>query len=306
MFTPTNRPKNRIPCGGWFLGLVACAAQLLGGTEPILPPGVPEPGLILWGTVSSTTAPDQPLPIEQISWSVSDGGRIANFATTTQPPARIRTIEGIDHFVLQVPFDTRRFGEVSLADPSASGRTSFELNDTPTALICRPTVNGAPATVLSVARVPAPGPDVSLQGPDPASRGLVLRVDLAISTPSGTYEEWAESIWGSATHPDARRDADPDGDGVDNEGEFEAGTDPRDPASALRILQLTLSTEQDSMTIEWRSVATRRYQVESAPEANGPWTALGPKAEGDEATTRLNLGLEAQAPQGYYRVRTAP
>src|SRR5262245_10021723 len=150
---------------GW-LGKAACmlaaaslwfsAGTFLGLAAPAIPPGVPEPGLILWGSVVNATNPAQTLAISSVSWSVTDGAKTAVYSGQTRPATRIVTLAGKNYYVLEVPFDTRRFGSVTLADPATQGLDSFELKtSSPPTYTLTPTINGVLATVQSVDGAPA-------------------------------------------------------------------------------------------------------------------------------------------------------
>lgn len=281
-----------------------------------VPTGVPEPGIVLWGRVVSAGNPAVRLPIESVRWEVSDGTRVATFDAASRPATRIRRIGGEDYYVVEIPFDTRRLSAgsagIALDDPALSGRPSFELQpSTPPTYRCVATINGSPASVQAVDSVPLSGllpagfeaPNFSL-----TTRGRVIRVDLSIALPGTSYDNWATRIWGSPDHPNAAPALDPDGDGVPNSGEFEAGTDPLDPDSVLRILALTLSPETSTVTVSWQSVAERTYRIESAQALSGPgaWTVVRDELTGLANRTASSLPFDPSEPGHFFRVRVVP
>ena len=69
-------------------------------------------------------------------------------------------------------------------------------------------------------------------------------------------DDWEWTHWTNLT--EALPDADADGDGVPNAQEHGANTDPRDPASVLRILPPVAGAP----ALGWRSVGGTRYRVE--------------------------------------------
>ncbi len=250
-----------------------------------MPTGVPEPGLILWGTVVNTANPSQPISITSASWLVSDGTRNATYTQLTRPPVRTFYQGEQQYYVLEVPFDTRRFGTIQLDDPAAEGVNSFQLlSSSPPTYVLTPSINGAVATVRSVDGAPSGGGAVPLSGFTAAVRGRVMRVDLSVLPITESYEQWAQRIFGDLGLPTAQAGADPDGDGLTNAAEFAAGTNPLDPTSALRVLQLVVTPGQ--ATVSWQSVATKSYVLESAPAATGPWT---------QATSVVAASASAQA-----------
>jgi hypothetical protein len=87
---------------------------------------------------------------------------------------------------------------------------------------------------------------------------------------------------------------------LNNAGEYAAGTNPLDPASALRLLEIAITGNQ--ATVGWQSVATKRYVLESAPSVNGPWTDAA-------SVVASTTSAEASVPRSptnkltFYRVR---
>jgi hypothetical protein len=193
-----------------------------------------------------------------------------------------------------------------LADPAEEGIDSFELNaSAPPTYTLTPTINGVLATVQAVDGAPAAGNTVPVGGFTTAVRGRVIRVDLAIIPAEDGYEAWAKAMFGDAGLPEAERTADPDDDGMNNEGEFVAGTDPNDPASVLRILTLRVDAPQNRAILNWQSVSGKNYRIESASDVKGVWIDIGQGVAGDEEATQAEVELTSE-PSRYYRVRVVP
>lgn len=300
--------ENKLGLGLAVLAVCVPPSLFRAAAQPaVIPPGVPEPGLVIWGTVVHQADPSQAVAITSASWSVTDGTKTAVYSAGTRPPTRIVNAQGQSYYVLQVPFDTRRIGTVTLADPATVGLDSFELKTAaPPTYTLTPTINGALATVRSVDGAPTSGATVPIPGFTAATRGRVIRVDLAIVPPVDDYEAWAAAIFGSATLPDAARTADPDGDGLNNEDEFAAGTDPKDPSSTLRILTLTVQSESPQALLTWQSAASRNYRIEFAASPEGPWSALEPAVPSAGVITQAGLDLSAGELKQFYRIRLAP
>ena len=272
-----------------------------------IPPGVPEPGLVIWGTVVNQTNVSQAITIISAGWSVTDGTKTAVYSAASRPPTSIVNLNGQSYYILQVPFDTRQIGTVTLADPLTVGINSFELKSaSPPTYTLAPTINGALATVRSIDGAPASGANVPVAGFAAATRGRVIRVDLAIVPRADDYDTWAIANFGSASLPQAARTADPDGDGLTNAGEFAAGTDPKDPNSALRILTLTVDPQQDRATVEWQSVSDKRYLIEVASDPQGPWAEAGSQVLSAGDTTQVNVTETPGQVRRFYRIRLAP
>lgn len=269
-----------------------------------IPPGVPEPGLVLWGTVVNQTN-NQPVTITSVQWSVTDGSNTALYSAASLPATRIINAGGQSYYVLQVPFDTRQIGSVTLADPTNVGIQSFVLrSSSPPTYSLMPRINGAVGNVRSIDGAPSSGTNVPVPGFVSATRGRVIRVDLAITPVALDYESWAAMHFGSAGHPDAARTADPDGDGFNNEDEFAAGTDPRDATSVLRILQLTVQSPTQAV-LGWRSVSSKSYVIETAGDAQGPWSNLVTVGASGGTNTQSNISLSASELKRFYRIRLA-
>lgn len=291
-----------------FLLAIATVTPLIGKCQTsITPPGVPEPGLVIWGSVVNINNPSQPVAITSVSWSVTDGTKTAVYTAATKPPTRIASLDGQSYYVLEVPFDTRTFGSVVLGDPASIGIQSFELKaSSPPTYTLTPTINGALATVRSVDGAPGSGSNIPVSGFNAATRGKVVRVDLAINPPTDPYETWAAGFFGNAASPNAARTADPDGDGLTNEQEYLAGTNPTEATSSLRLLTITVNPGQNQVTIDWQSASNKNYRIEAASSVTGPWAEVGSPVSSAGNTMQASLNRAPSSDQQYYRVRVVP
>jgi len=95
-------------------------------------------------------------------------------------------------------------------------------------------------------------------------------------------------------------EGDPDHDGFSNLAEYLAGTDPNDPASLLRILNLS----NGGQVISWQSVPGKNYQVYSTPSLT---QALEPLS-GDITAYNQNASFTNNLAVGprFYRIRLVP
>ncbi len=82
------------------------------------------------------------------------------------------------------------------------------------------------------------------------------------------YNAWRLAEFGSASSPEGAPEADADGDGLTNHGEFLAGTQPLDPASFLRT---QLAGDGSSIQVEFYLPANRTFRVETSTDL-GTWT----------------------------------
>jgi autotransporter-associated beta strand protein len=140
------------------------------------------------------------------------------------------------------------------------------------------------------------------------------QVRLIVLTPLAA---WQTLYFGSTTSSAAAADADPDGDGLSNEAEFYAGSNPTNSASALRITAVTV--EGDNIRVNWATFGGHTNQVEyllplgaggDYQSTNQLWGAVAPavivSGSGDVTTNVVDIGGATSAPSRYYRVRLLP
>jgi hypothetical protein len=91
---------------------------------------------------------------------------------------------------------------------------------------------------------------------------------------------------------------DPDEDGLDNSQEQALGSDPRDAASPAPPLEWRLGSNRDQQVLSWRTLAGRRYDLQSVQRLTDTWSsqpgfprmAAGPREEQtvtNEVTSRF-------------------
>ncbi len=216
-----NRITKQVWCAA-CLGLWAQAAVTGLMADSLVPPGVPEPGLVIWGTVASASNLSTLVAIDSMTWEVtSTSGEHAVFSG--EPYVQIRADQK-GYYVLEIPFDTRTFNNVSLFE---APKNSFELKDSSSTYTLVPTVNGASATVVKVDGI-ARNSESFAANLTVAEKGKMIRLDLTV--PIDHYSIWINGYFPGITDPDKiGKDADPDGDGFTNYEEFLAKTDPTDP-----------------------------------------------------------------------------
>jgi hypothetical protein len=93
----------------------------------------------------------------------------------------------------------------------------------------------------------------------------VLITDQDTDT-DGLPDDWERAYFGDLSQA---ADGDFDGDGVSNLDEFRAGTNPKDPASRLRILSAKVSPGAPAV-LSFPYAANRQYRIETAGEL-GNW-----------------------------------
>ncbi len=128
--------------------------------------------------------------------------------------------------------------------------------------------------------------------------------------------DWWEEAYGLdpfSAEGDNGAQGDPDHDGFTNIQEYQAGTDPTDPGSALRA---GLSMPQaGTVTVSWQTVPGRQYVLEYATTASGPAGTFAPVPGPDFPRTAVSLSdsftlalssLPAVSETVFFRVRVLP
>jgi len=120
--------------------------------------------------------------------------------------------------------------------------------------------------------------------------------------PDGLPVPWLLANFGT-TNVDAN--ADPDHDGMSNAQEYQAGTDPNNVNSVLRITAGSFSPGGTSASITWNSVPTRFYYIQKTLGlTNGTWADSGlgiiPPAAG---SSTMDGFADTNAPARFYRVK---
>ena len=240
------------------LSLVVLCVALQGAALAIDPPAIPEPPVVLYGTVTDSGT-NQPVTISSVTWQVTDGTESATFTVTSAPPARIVMQDGQSFYLLEVPFETRvvQNGAGQTITLVRQGQ-SLELKTPSPNYTLTPFINGRAATIRSVGGTPASGSTLPLSN-TPAVNGKMLRVDLTLP-PSDPYAAWAATHFPDPNSPGAARTADPDGDGATNQQEFLAGTNPNNRASVLSVVASTFQPN-GSLNVSFQTVAGKRYRL---------------------------------------------
>jgi polygalacturonase len=143
--------------------------------------------------------------------------------------------------------------------------------------------------------------------------GTVGQVHLIVGSLLSEFQQWQIQYFGSTNNPSADPNLDPDGDGQDNQAEFQSGTNPTNSASALQII----STVQQSsdMMVTWTTAGGKTNVVQAAAGGvNGSYTTNYTdisgltiiSGSGDTATNYIDSGGATNIPSRYYRVRLVP
>ena len=121
----------------------------------------------------------------------------------------------------------------------------------------------------------------------------------------GIPDAWRIANFGSVAAPNAAANADPDGDGVPNWAEYQAGTNPNQAGSKLE-LRVGSNPVTTGVLLRWLTVAGKQYILESSPSMQGgTWTPVAPNIAGD-GTEQTFTETNVTAGSRFYRVRLAP
>jgi hypothetical protein len=135
--------------------------------------------------------------------------------------------------------------------------------------------------------------------------------DLATDTISrpdtdsdGIADSWEMLNWSNLTTATATSDR--DGDGSSDRSEYNAGTNPTNNASNLRIISHTYPSASQA-NITFTSELTRNYRIEHDTDLQAPWTnsTLGTFAPTGAITTGALTGLST-APRRFFRAVAVP
>ena len=199
------------------IGLLLAAAWL-GALRGVQGQGLPEPGVVLYGSVTNS-ATGAAMTSGTVTWRFATGTNVAS-ATGV-----VSNVNGQFVYVVEMPFETVLAGMTLSSNKLAFPTVS-------TTYGCSVSLNGTNVTILA-----ASGTNLTVAAAD---RGRQVRVNVQF-TPAGapeTYETWSTRFFGV---PNASSGADADDDGRTNLQEYQNGTNPTDAASVARTLVVSTS-----------------------------------------------------------------
>ncbi len=260
-----------------YLGIAATSAQ-----------GIPEPSLILYGTIRNVADGNIPVISGRLTWQFQpvSGGQIVTVSTT------LTNINDQFSYILQVPWETDVGAGVST--------NALKLTATPAAY-------DRSQVFLGTNRLTFVTPSQATLSASSFDRGRIERVDLQVSIPcidsdgNGLCDWWELQFFG---YLGVDPNADADGDGASNLAEYKAGTDPTNPNSVFRV-----SITNDSaggIRVEWPSSPGRVYTVQRSSDLLTGFTNLQANIP---ATDPQNIyrDTNAVAPgRFFYRLRLQP
>ena len=129
--------------------------------------------------------------------------------------------------------------------------------------------------------------------------------DPGALAPNGLPVAWLLQNFGTTN---VTASADPDGDGVSNAQEYQAGTNPNSAASKLQITSQIFAKGGTNATLQWTSVSNRLYHIERnvnlASSSSWGESALGTIAP-DVGASTARAFTDTNAPIRFYRIRAA-
>jgi hypothetical protein len=211
--------------------------------------GIPEPSLVLYGVVGDTSAGGNLVTNGTLTWTFRPvGGNpvVANGSLTN--------VNGQYSYVLLVPCET------TLPGIPASSNT-LELASPPTLYnLSQVTVDGVPATFVI--------PSLTNLTMTATSRGVIEQIDLNVNLNVGLLPAWWQLQYFGQLGIDPN--GDPDHDGMSNYYEYLAGTDPTNPNSIFKIVNV--SAAPAGALIQWTSVQGKFYTLQRTTNLQSGFT----------------------------------
>jgi Bacterial TSP3 repeat len=139
-----------------------------------------------------------------------------------------------------------------------------------------------------------------------SNSAAVLQTDSISPGPldvNGLPVAWEKEFFGTTN---INVNADPDGDGMSNAQEYQAGTNPNDPTDRLRITAVNANIGDTTGTLTWTSKPSRLYYVEERLDLiTGAWATnltLGVVSPDVGSTTTRSL-TESAVTKRFFRVQ---
>ena len=134
-------------------------------------------------------------------------------------------------------------------------------------------------------------------GADPVDNSFWVTHEWAKTTAADAWGTWVANV--------STANIDSDGDGFTDLEEFQAGTDPLNPASAPGITSTDVIGSD--VRISFSSVAGKNYLIESNQSFPiGPWSVVANNVAGTGGIVQVIAPGAAGLPKQYYRVQVLP
>lgn len=133
-----------------------------------------------------------------------------------------------------------------------------------------------------------------------ATGALTQSIGITDADADGLDDAWERENFNNLTAANAITDH--DGDGQNDLAEFTSATDPRDPASALRITAHSINALRTIETLTYTSSPARQYRVSRSPDLLTWMPSPAGWLVGQLGTTTANEFLGAPADKYFFRV----
>ena len=132
---------------------------------------------------------------------------------------------------------------------------------------------------------------------------FVLRLGSNDSDGDGLEDDWEMTYFGTLARDGT---GDFDSDGINDRGEFVAGTNPTNSSSILRVLTIT-SLETGAKRLLWSAAPGKRYRVEFKTQVeDSGWDELAPTVVAAGSTASFVDLTSGSHPNRFYRVVPQP
>jgi hypothetical protein len=278
------------PSGFGWKGIGALAAVVVSATPGLSQslPGIPEPGLTLYGEVRNVAGGQNIRMITgRLRWTVKPVS-----GTAIPVEAQLRNINDQFSYVLRIPYETVLTGFV--LSPNA-----LALTQTPTTYDRSATVDDVAAALLA--------PAASQFTFSAQQRGRLERVDLQVSlVASDRDDDGMPDTWETAfgLNPDNPSDAasDADHDGLTAYAEYRAGTDPNDAQSVFKFIHVQ-PHQQGGIVVKWSSVEGKTYTLERSTDVLTGYAAIQPSISAVAPENTYHDATATAATTYFYRLR---